>query len=115
MEDGVTAKIYSDQADVPIYLGDNGDGVVLPIKEKWRIADALAGLVGFLLTAGLVTYNIRNGTGDALTTLVVGLVLTVVAVWAAARIPVGRPSLGARAAWWGSNARPSVVCSHRRR
>ena len=31
MADDTPAKVYSDQRDLPIYLGDSGDGFTLPL------------------------------------------------------------------------------------
>jgi hypothetical protein len=52
MTDDTPAKIYSDQGEVTIYLGDSGDGFTMPFKEKWRAADGIAGVAGFIITAG---------------------------------------------------------------
>jgi len=113
MVDEAPAKVWSDQRDLPIHLGDAGDGFRLPFKEKWRLPDALAALVGFLGTAALITWNIDNGYAP-LRILVVGTVLTVAAVWALSKLPATRPSLRTRLVFWLANARPAVVCSHRR-
>jgi hypothetical protein len=112
MADDAPAKIYSDQGDVTIYLGDSGDGFTLPFKEKWRAPDAIAGIGGVLLTGGLVTANLDSG--NAGTILAVGAVLTVVLVWLLSKLPTSRPSLITRAAWAWENLRPQVSSSHPR-
>jgi hypothetical protein len=88
------AKIYSDQRTVTIHLGDSGDGFTLPFKEKWRAPDAVAAVVGLI------------GTGYALRILVIGIALTVTAVWLLSKLPSTRPSLTTRAAWAWQNLRP---------
>jgi hypothetical protein len=111
MVDDAPAKVWSDQRDLPIHLGDAGDGFRMPFKEKWRLPDALAALIGFCSTLALVTVNLDSG--NALRILVVGAVVTVVAVWALSKLPAVRPSLRTRVSWWLANARPQVTCSHR--
>ena len=110
MVDETPAKVWSDQRDLPIHLGDSGDGFRLPFKEKWRLPDALALLVGFVLTASLVTLNLESG--QALPLAVSGVMLTVAAVWALSKLPATRPSLRTRLHWWLADLRPSVSCSH---
>jgi len=110
MADDAPAKVWSDQRDLPIHLGDAGDGWRLPFKEKWRLPDAAAALIGFVLTCALVTVNLENG--NALRFLVLGVALTSVAVWALGKLPAVRPSLRTRGAWWLANARPHVACTH---
>ncbi len=62
MGNDTSAKIYSDQRSLPIHLGDSGDGFTLPFKEKWRAPpDAIAAVLGFVVTGSLVTANITNG------------------------------------------------------
>jgi hypothetical protein len=111
MADDTPAKVWSDQRDLPIHLGDAGDGFRLPFKEKWRFPDALAALLGFCTTAGLVTLNLESG--NALPILVIGAAVTVLAVWALGKLPAVRPSIRTRLGWWLANARPQVSCSHR--
>jgi hypothetical protein len=111
MVDETPAKVWSDQRDIPIHLGDSGDGFRLPFKEKWRLPDALAALIGFIVTASLVTANLESG--HALIILVVGVAVTATAVWALAKLPATRPSLRTRLSWWLANLRPQVSCSHR--
>jgi hypothetical protein len=111
MVDDAPAKVWSDQRDLPIHLGDAGDGFRLPFKEKWRLPDALAALIGFCVTAALVTLNLENG--NALPLLVAGVAVTTAAVWALGRLPAVRPSIRTRLRWWLANARPRVWCSHR--
>jgi hypothetical protein len=111
MVDEAPAKVWSDQRDLPIHLGDAGDGWRLPFKEKWRFPDAAAALIGFLATAALVTANLENG--NPLGILVVGAALTSAAVWALGKLPATRPSLRTRAVWWLANARPQLSCTHR--
>lgn len=82
----------------------------MPFKEKWRLPDALAALLGFIGTAALVTAHLEDG--DALTILAVGSATTAVAVWALGKVPVVRPSVRTRMAWWLANFRPRVWCSH---
>ena len=72
MADDTPAKVWSDQRDLPIYLGDSGDGFRLPFKENWRPPDAIAALIGFVVTASLVTFNLQSG--NALTILVAGVI-----------------------------------------
>jgi len=109
-----TAKIYSDQRSLPIHLGDSGDGFTLPFKEKWRAPDAIAAVVGFIATGGLVTANIESG--NAFRILIIGAVLTVSAVWLLSKLPATRPSLRTRAQWWWHNLRPQTISSqHRQR
>ena len=111
MVDEAPAKVWSDQRDLPIHLGDAGDGFRMPFKEKWRFPDALAALTGFCVTSALVTANLDNG--NALPLLVAGVAVTVVAVWALGKLPAVRPSIATRLNWWLANARPAVSCSHR--
>jgi len=110
MADDGPAKVWSDQRDIPIYLGDSGDGFRLPFKENWRAPDALAALVGFVVTASLVTLNLQSGY--ALTIVVVGLLVTVAAVLALSKLPATRPSLTTRLNWFLADLRPQVSCSH---
>lgn len=110
MVDDSPAKVWSDQRDLPIHLGDSGDGFRLPFKEKWRLPDAVALLVGFVLTASLVTLNLESG--HALLVAVTGAAVTAVAVWAAAKLPATRPSLRTRVGWWLADLHPQVACSH---
>jgi len=112
MVDDAPAKVWSDQRDLPIHLGDSGDGFRLPFKEKWRLPDAAGLLVGFVVTASLVTLNLESG--DALLIAVLGAVLTAAAVWALAKLPATRPTLRTRVAWWCADLRPQLSCSHRR-
>ena len=95
------AKIYSDQRTITIHLGDSGDGFTLPFKEKWRAPDAAAAVVGFIATGAAVTANLTSG--NALLILIVGVVLTVAAVWLLSKLPAIRPSLITRAHWWARN------------
>ncbi|WP_431241047.1 hypothetical protein ACQ86B_28515 (plasmid) [Mycolicibacterium aichiense] len=111
MVDDAPAKVWSDQRDLPIHLGDAGDGFRMPFKEKWRFPDALAALIGFCLTAALVTLNLENGNAPRI--LVAGVVVTVAAVWALGKLPAVRPSIRTRLRWWLANAHPQVSCSHR--
>lgn len=111
MADDAPAKVWSDQRDLPIYLGDSGDGFRLPFKEKWRLPDTTALLVGFVATASLMTLNLQSGS--ALTIGAVGAALTAVAVWALAKLPASRPSLRTRWRYWLADLRPQVACSHR--
>ena len=104
------AKIYSDQRTVTVYLGDSGDGFTLPGKEKWRAPDAIAFVTGSLITAAAVTVNLDSGY--ALRILVVGIVLTVTAVWLLSKLPSTRPSLSTRSMWLWENLRPRVRSSH---
>ena len=110
MADDSPAKVWSDQRDLPIYLGDSGDGFRLPGKENWRAPDAIAGLVGLSVTATLVTFNLDSG--NALTILVVGVLVTVAAILALSKLPATRPSLTTRLNWWLADLRPQVSCSH---
>jgi hypothetical protein len=112
MSNEVSAKIYSDQRSLPIHLGDSGDGFTLPFKEKWRAPDAIAAVLGFVLTGSLVTANIGNGA-SAVRILVAGVVITATAVWLLSKLPATRPSLRTRTRWWWDNLRPRVVSSHR--
>jgi hypothetical protein len=111
MVDDGPAKVWSDQRDITIHLGDSGDGFRLPFKEKWRLPDALAALIGFVVTAALVTANLERG--DALVILIAGVAVTAAAVWALAKLPATRPSLRTRLTWWLADLRPRVWCSHR--
>jgi hypothetical protein len=104
--DDAPAKIYSDQRSVIIHLGDSGDGFTLPFKEKWRPADATAAVIGFIGTGAAVTANLDSGY--ALRILVIGVVLTVSAVWLLAKLPSTRPSLGTRARWLLNNIAPRI-------
>lgn len=113
MTDDTPAKIYSDQGDVTIYLGDSGDGFTMPFKEKWRAADGIAGVAGFIITAGLVTANLNSG--HAGTILAVGVVVTVAAVWLLSKLPTSRPSTMTRVVWMWENLVPQVSSSHPRR
>jgi hypothetical protein len=112
MADDAPAKVYSDQRDLPIYLGDSGDGFTLPLKDKWRAPDAFAAVIGFVATGAAVTAHLTSG--NALTILVGGAALTAAAVALLSRLPHGRPSLNTRARWWLANLRPGVSCSHPR-
>ena len=111
MVDEAPAKVWSDQRDLPIHLGDAGDGFRLPFKEKWRFPDALAALFGFCLTFALVTLNLEHG--NALPILIVGAGVTVAAVWALGKLPAVRPSIRTRLAWWLANAHPQVSPAQR--
>ena len=111
MGNDVPAKIYSDQRTVTIHLGDSGDGFTLPFKEKWRAPDAAAAVIGFLTTGAAVTANLTSGY--ALRLLLLGVVLTVAAVWLLSKLPATRPTLVTRARWWAENTRPRVSSSHR--
>ena len=113
MTNDAPAKIYSDQRTVTIHLGDSGDGFTLPFKEKWRAPDAIAAVVGFVVTAAATTANLNSGC--ALRILVVGAALTVAAVWLLSKLPSTRPSPMTRAAWTWENIRPRVRSSHRPR
>lgn len=104
------AKIYSDQRSVTIHLGDSGDGFTLPFKEKWRAPDAAAAVLGFIGTGAAVTANLTSG--HALRILIVGVLLTVAAVWALSRLPASRPSLTTRARWWLADLHPTVHSTH---
>ncbi|WP_018604168.1 hypothetical protein [Mycobacterium sp. 155] len=110
MADDSAAKVYSDQRDLPIYLGDSGDGFTLPFRDKWRAPDAIAAVAGFIITAALVTTNLESG--HALAILVCGVVLTVAAVGVLAKLPHGRPSLPTRLRWWWADLHPRVMMSH---
>lgn len=110
MVDEAPAKVWSDQRDLPIHLGDSGDGFRLPFKEKWRLPDAVALLVGFVITASLVTLNLESG--DAVVIAVIGIALTATAVWALSKLPATRPSIRTRLHWWLADLRPRVSCSH---
>lgn len=110
MADETPAKVWSDQRDLPIYLGDSGDGFRLPFKENWRLPDTAALLVGFVVTASLMTMNLQSG--NALTIGAIGTVLTAAAVWALSKLPAARPSLRTRLHFWLADLRPQVVCSH---
>ena len=74
MGNDTSAKIYSDQRSLPIHLGDSGDGFTLPFKEKWRAPDAIAAVLGFVVTGSLVTANITNGA-SAFRILILGVVI----------------------------------------
>ena len=106
------AKIYSDQRTVTIHLGDSGDGFTLPFKEKWRAPDAVAAIVGFIVTGALVTANLASGY--ALRILIVGTTLTVTAVWLLSKLPATRPTLLTRTRWLWAAIHPRVTCSHPR-
>jgi hypothetical protein len=110
MADSTPAKIYSDQRDLPIYLGDSGDGFTLPFKEKWRAPDAVAAVTGFIVTGALVTANLDGGHG--LIILILGAVLTAAAVWLLAKLPHSRPSAATRLRWWWADLRPRTSWSH---
>jgi hypothetical protein len=110
MVDETPAKVWSDQRDLPIHLGDSGDGFRLPFKEKWRLPDAVALLVGFVVTASLVTVNLESG--NALLIAVIGIVVTAGAVWALSKLPATRPSIRTRLRWWRTDLHPTVSCSH---
>jgi len=108
-----TAKIYSNQRTVPIYLGE-GDGFRLPGKAKWRLADAAAFVLGALITGALVTFYITaDNWGVALGCLVVGSCLTLAAVVALSMLPVLRPAPIVRAVWFATNLAPRVRDSGR--
>lgn len=111
MVDETPAKVWSDQRDLPIHLGDAGDGFRMPFKEKWRFPDALAALTGFCVTFGLVTLNLESG--NVVPILIGGVVVTVAAVWALGKLPAVRPSIRTRLTWWLANTRPQMSCSHR--
>ncbi len=110
MADDAPAKVYSDQRDLPIYLGDSGDGFTLPFKEKWRAPDAAAAVTGFIVTGSLVTAQLQSG--HALAILLGGAGITAAAVAALSRLPHARPSLPTRLRWWWADLRPRVTCSH---
>jgi hypothetical protein len=110
MVDDSPAKVWSDQRDLPIHLGDSGDGFRLPFKETWRLPDALALLVGFVATSSLVTLNLQSG--HPLTIAMIGIAATAAAVWALSKLPATRPTLRTRLQWWLADLRPTVSCSH---
>jgi hypothetical protein len=110
MADSTPAKVYSDQRDLPIYLGDSGDGFTLPFKEKWRTPDAIAAVIGFLVTGALVTTHLEGG--HALLILILGAALTATSVWLLAKLPHSRPSARTRLRWWWADVRPRTSCSH---
>ena len=110
MADDSPAKVWSDQRDLPIYLGDSGDGFRLPGKENWRAPDAIAALIGLSVTAILVTFNLDSG--HAGTILVIGVLVSVAAVIALSKLPATRPSLSTRLDWFLADLRPRVSCSH---
>jgi len=110
MIDESPAKVWSDQRDLPIYLGDAGDGFRLPFKERWRLPDACAALIGFIVTGAAVTLNLDSGR--ALLILVVGGAVTAAAVWLLSKLPASRPSIRTRFAWILADLRPRVSCSH---
>jgi hypothetical protein len=110
MVDESPAKVWSDQRDLPIYLGDAGDGFRLPFKERWRLPDACAALIGFIVTGAAVTLNLDSGR--ALLILVVGVTVTAAAVWLLSKLPASRPSIRTRVAWFLADLRPHVSCSH---
>ena len=110
MVDDTPAKVWSDQRDLPIYLGDAGDGFRLPFKEKWRLADACAALIGFIVTGAAVTLNLEGG--HALAILATGVIVTATAVWLLSKLPASRPSIRTRIAWFLADLRPRVSCSH---
>ena len=110
MVDESPAKVCSDQRDLPIYLGDAGDGFRLPFKEKWRLPDACAALIGFIVTGAAATANLEGGS--ALLILLTGVVVTGSAVWLLSKLPAARPSIRTRVAWFLADLRPRVCCSH---
>lgn len=110
MVDDAPAKVYSDQRDVTIFLGES-DGFTLPFKDNWRVPDAIAGVVGVLGTLTAVTLNMYSG--HALAILIIGATLTVGSVLALSKLPQARPTFSTRLAWWWENTRPTVSCSHR--
>ena len=110
MADDTPAKVYSDQRDLPIYLGDSGAGFTWPFKEKWRPADAGAAVAGFIITGTLVTSQLQSG--HALAILGCGAALTAAAVAVASRLPHTRPSVPTRLRWWWADLHPRVSGSH---
>lgn len=110
MADETPAKVWSDQRDLPIYLGDSGDGFRLPFKEKWRLPDTTALLVGFVATASLMTLNLQSG--NALIIGAAGAGLTAAAIWGLSKLPATRPSLRTRMQFWLADLHPQVTCSH---
>jgi hypothetical protein len=110
MADDTPARVWSDQRDLPIHLGDSGDGFRLPFKEKWRLPDATALLVGFVVTASLVTLNLQGG--NSLIIGAAGAAWTAAAVWALSKLPATRPSIRTRLQFWWADLRPQVACSH---
>jgi len=69
-------------------------------------------VLGFVVTGSLVTANITNGA-SAFRILILGVVITVAAVWLLSKLPATRPSLRTRVHWWWENLRPQVISSHR--
>lgn len=112
MADDTPAKVWSDQRDIPIYLGDTGDGFRVPGKDKWRAPDLYAALAGFVITLALVTFDLQSGGTDGLSILVVGALATVVTVLALSKLPAVRPSLRTRLTWLLADLRPRTSCSH---
>jgi hypothetical protein len=107
------AKIYSSQRTVPIYLGE-GDGFRLPGKAKWRLADAIAYIMGAIITGTIVTADITAGDPRAaFYALIIGAVLTFAAVILLGRLPVARPAPIVRALWIVANLCPRVRDSGR--
>lgn len=112
MADDSPAKVWSDQRDIPIYLGDTGDGWRIPFREKWRVPDACAALIGFVVTSSLATLDLQSGGTNGLTILVVGAMLTALAVTLLAKLPASRPSWRTRLTWRLNDLRPQVISSH---
>jgi hypothetical protein len=100
------AKIYSDQATVVTYLGDSGSGFRMPFREKWRVPDAAAAVIGFIATGATTTAQLDSG--HAINVLGTGTGLTVCAVWLLAKLPATRPSLATRARWLRARLRPRL-------
>ena len=63
-----------------------------------------------MVTASLVTFNLQSG--NALTILVAGVIVTAAAVLALSKLPATRPSLATRLTFWLADLRPQVSCSH---
>jgi hypothetical protein len=111
MADDTPAKVWSDQRDIPIYLGDTGDGFRVPGKDKWRAPDLYAALIGFAITLSWATFDLQSGGTDGLSILLVGTMATVLVVLALSKLPAVRPSLRTRLTWLLADLRPQLSCS----
>jgi hypothetical protein len=103
-------KLYTDLSKVPIYLSESRNGFSLPRFRRWRAADAIAGVLGTLVTLMLAMGALD--TGCALYVLIWGAILTIAAVVVLGKLPKYGPSALTRARWRLEARFPRTSCTH---
>lgn len=109
-DDVLRAKVYTDLSKVVTYLSESSTGFSLPRFRRWRAPDAIAGTAGVVLTLVLAVVTFSTGYGRYL--LVVGLVITAVAVLALGKLPKHGPPATARLRWRLEARSPRTTCTH---